>query len=656
MGEYRLLARIGEGGMGVVHLAQKPGGRRVALKVLRPHVVGDDEARARLAREVNSLSRIKSPKIAEIVDADPWADIPYVATRYVPGLSLHDHVRQEGPVDERDLSHFASELCAALMAVHRVGVLHRDIKPSNVLMEGRNPILIDFGLARVADDPRLTHTGWLLGTPGYLAPEILHGEDASPAADVHALASTIAYAGLGRAPFGRGPAMAVMDRVRRGEHDLDGLPTELRAALEAALDPEPARRPTLDTLRAWIDPASAGDSTRTRPAPLGVTGAIPSTMPVTSSPPASALAGGALAGGAAAAAGGAAARDLGDDDGWDGWDGYPADTRVDPEARTVVDGPALSPQAAATKHLADDAPTLLDTPVVAPTPAPTPTPTPAPERSPRTAADLHPPAQRAPYQQPPAPPPGAWQPSQERPAPTPYAGPVPLRDQQRPDPRARPAVPPEGYGEPPAPRRTVGERLRASLLVLALGALLTASTVVAPWLTLMGVGVAVWLVRAVSLSGTARRERRAVRGAHWSDGPRSLLGAPWHLVVSVLGSSMLVLWALILALSAALVALALGAPTAGCLAVGGAVLAVGVWTGPGGSRVRGPVRAVVRPLSRAVPAWVLSWVLVVAAGAAVAAVAIESGTSWAPAGDAPSRPASPERIASDFVDSLLPGR
>ena len=108
--------------------------------------------------------------------------------------------------------------------MHAVGVLHRDVKPSNVLMEGRNPILIDFGLARVADDPKLTHTGWLLGTPGYLAPEILHGDDATEASDIHSWAATVAYAGTGRAPFGRGPSMAIMDRVRRGQHDLSGLP------------------------------------------------------------------------------------------------------------------------------------------------------------------------------------------------------------------------------------------------------------------------------------------------------------------------------------------------------------------------------------------------------------------------------------------------
>ena len=238
--------------MGVVHLAQRPGGPRVALKVLRPHVVGDDETRARLAREVSSLSRIRSSRVAEIVDADPWGDIPYVATRYVPGLSLHDEVDESGPILGDDLHWVARCLAEALTAVHAVGVLHRDIKPSNVLMEGRTPILIDFGLARVAEDPKITHTGWLLGTPGYLAPEILYGDDATTASDVHSWAATVAFAGLGRAPFGRGPAMAIMDRVRRGQHDLAGLDDPLRDVLLAALDPDPRRRPTLPDLVAWL--------------------------------------------------------------------------------------------------------------------------------------------------------------------------------------------------------------------------------------------------------------------------------------------------------------------------------------------------------------------------------------------------------------------
>ncbi len=256
VGDYALLTKLGEGGMGIVHLARGSDGRRVALKVLRPQIVGDQEARGRLAREVSSLTRIRSPWVAEMLAADPWADVPYVVTRYVPGLSLHEHVATEGPVDGSDLNWLAGCLAEGLAAVHAVGVLHRDVKPGNVLMEGRTPILIDFGLARVADDVRLTQTGWLLGTPGYLAPEILYGDEATPAADVHAWAATVAYAASGRAPYGRGPAMAVMDRTRRGQHDLSGIPRPMADVLAAALHPDPLERPLLDEVLAWLRPLS----------------------------------------------------------------------------------------------------------------------------------------------------------------------------------------------------------------------------------------------------------------------------------------------------------------------------------------------------------------------------------------------------------------
>ena len=211
-----------------------------------------DEARRRLAREVSSLSRVRSRRIAEIVDADPFGDIPFVATRYVPELSLPDHVQEEGALDGDDLLWFADCLAEALEAVHSVGVLHRDIKPSNVIMEGRTPILIDFGLARVADDSRITMNGWLLGTPGYLAPEILYGDDATPASDVHAWAATVAFAATGRPPYGKGPAMAIMDRVRRGEHNLSGVPEPLATLLRECLAHEPLERPAVRELRSTI--------------------------------------------------------------------------------------------------------------------------------------------------------------------------------------------------------------------------------------------------------------------------------------------------------------------------------------------------------------------------------------------------------------------
>ncbi|MGK2876818.1 MAG: serine/threonine-protein kinase [Nocardioides sp.] len=254
VGEYTLLAPLGEGGMGVVHLASKANGPPVALKMLRPGMVGGEEGRRRLEREVRSLSRIRSHWIAEIVDADPWAEVPYIATRYVDGPSLHDLVKNQGPLAGADLVWLAYGLAEAIASVNAAGVLHRDVKPSNVLMQGRSPVLIDFGLARVADDQQLTQTGWLLGTPGYLAPEILQGADPSPAVDVHAWAATVAYAATGRAPFGKGPSTAVMDRTRRGEFDLAGVPPGLLEVLVACLDPDPARRPSLASVLIWLRP------------------------------------------------------------------------------------------------------------------------------------------------------------------------------------------------------------------------------------------------------------------------------------------------------------------------------------------------------------------------------------------------------------------
>jgi serine/threonine protein kinase len=275
VGPYLVLDRIGEGGMGVVHLAQAPDGRRVALKVLRPHVVGDEEGRERLAREVASLRQVRSRHVAEIIDADPWGELAFIVTRYVPGDSLTELVKRDGPVRGADLDHLADHLLSAVRDVHASGVLHRDVKPTNVVMEGRSPILIDFGLARLAEDPTMTATGILLGTPGYLAPELLLGDQPTLAVDVHGWAATLVFAATGSSPYGRGHTMAILDRTRRGEFTLDGVPAGLRPLLAGALAPDPRERPTtqdvageLDRLRGHDGPTSA---LRVAPAPADPT-------------------------------------------------------------------------------------------------------------------------------------------------------------------------------------------------------------------------------------------------------------------------------------------------------------------------------------------------------------------------------------------------
>jgi predicted Ser/Thr protein kinase len=266
--------------MGVVHLAEDPRGERVALKVLRPHVVGDDEGRARLAREVTSLRRVRSRRVAEVYDADPWGEQPYVVTRYVQGPSLHERVREAGPLGEEELRALAVGLIEAVIAVHEAGVLHRDIKPSNVLIEDRHdPVLIDFGLAKLTEDSKLTATGWLMGTPGYLAPEVLYGDDATQAADVHAWAATVVFAATGATPFGRGPSMAVMDRARRGEHDLSGVPEWLRGLLTRCLDPSPDERPGASEVLARLT-GPVPDTPASPPTPPGT-----QTRPLTPSRP-----------------------------------------------------------------------------------------------------------------------------------------------------------------------------------------------------------------------------------------------------------------------------------------------------------------------------------------------------------------------------------
>lgn len=277
-GRYRLVERIGEGGMGVVWRAFAPDGMPVAVKVLRTHLAADPVVRQRFEREVSTLSRIRSPYVAEVIEADLNNDLPFLATRYVDGPSVQDVVDERGRLDPPTLKAVALGLLDALECIHAAGVVHRDLKPANVLLENGQPRVIDFGIAQLTHDVRLTMTGMVFGTPGYLSPELLNGADPSPAVDIHAWGATVAFAATGRPPFGRGALEAVALSVLQKPPDLAGVERWLEPALVAAMAKDPLDRPTAAELADWfesgrftmahptIDPAAAGMSTGGLPA------------------------------------------------------------------------------------------------------------------------------------------------------------------------------------------------------------------------------------------------------------------------------------------------------------------------------------------------------------------------------------------------------
>jgi serine/threonine protein kinase len=255
LGPYRLQDRLGEGGMGVVHLALDPEGRRVALKVLRLAGTQHDDrnARARLVREVETMRRVRSPYVAEVLDADVTGEYPYIVTRYVSGPTLDQMIRQNGPLSPQGVQRLAIGLAEALRAIHAAGIVHRDLKPGNVMLTDDRPVVIDFGIAQAPEATRLTQTGLVMGTPGYLAPEVIEGMPSSPASDVHAWGATVAFAATGRTPFGNGSFETIFFRVVSGRADLSGVPAALVPVVSAALSKDPVRRPTA----AWLSEQSA---------------------------------------------------------------------------------------------------------------------------------------------------------------------------------------------------------------------------------------------------------------------------------------------------------------------------------------------------------------------------------------------------------------
>ncbi|MFF8772079.1 serine/threonine-protein kinase [Kitasatospora sp. NPDC015120] len=241
---HRLYARLGAGGMGRVYLAHTPGGRPVALKVVRPELAGDPDFRARFAQEVASARLIHGLFTAQLVDAGPDAPTPWLATTYVPGPSLQQVVQRFGPLPERTVLLLMAGIAEALQAIHASGVVHRDLKPANVLIAADGPRVIDFGIARAADAVALTGTGLQIGSPAYMAPEQATGQAATTATDVWALGALAVHIAGGAPPFGDGPHPATLYRTVHEEPALDHVPEALRDLLRRCLAKHPGDRPT----------------------------------------------------------------------------------------------------------------------------------------------------------------------------------------------------------------------------------------------------------------------------------------------------------------------------------------------------------------------------------------------------------------------------
>ncbi|MEU6015193.1 serine/threonine-protein kinase [Streptomyces sp. NPDC047515] len=256
-GQYRLEACLGAGGMGIVHLARSASGLQLAVKVVHRHYSADPEFRARFRQEVGAARRVSGAFTAPVVDADPDAARPWMATLYVPGPTLSDQVKRNGPMAPAELRRLTAGLAEALRDIHRAGVIHRDLKPSNVLLSDSGPKVIDFGISRPYDSDLRTETGKLIGSPPYMAPEqFQRPREVGPAADVFALGAVLVHAATGRGPFDSDSPYIVAYQVVHDEADLAGVPTDLAPLIGQCLAKDPAERPTPDEIMAELRPPS----------------------------------------------------------------------------------------------------------------------------------------------------------------------------------------------------------------------------------------------------------------------------------------------------------------------------------------------------------------------------------------------------------------
>ncbi|MGO4463801.1 serine/threonine-protein kinase, partial [Streptomyces sp. M-16] len=261
---YHIVARLGAGGMGKVYLSYTPGGRPVAIKVIRPEFGEDAEFRRRFQQEVRAAARVQGLYTAPVIDSDTEGRHPWLATAYVPGPSLADAVQRHGGLPVPTVLLLVAGIAEALQVIHGAGIVHRDLKPSNVLLAGDGPRVIDFGIARAADATALTGSGVTIGTPTFMAPEQAAGDAVTPATDIFALGQVAAYAATGLPAFGEGTSHGVLYRIVHEQPDLTRLPPQLQKLVAHCLAKESAARPSVDEVLALCRAAN-GDAPLRRP-------------------------------------------------------------------------------------------------------------------------------------------------------------------------------------------------------------------------------------------------------------------------------------------------------------------------------------------------------------------------------------------------------
>lgn len=265
IGRYRLIGRLGAGGMGQVYFGRSAGGRAVAIKRIHPHMAADPSFRQRFAREVAAARQVSGAFTAAVIDADPESEVPWLVTSYVPSLPLDEAVHAHGPLPESTLRVLAAGLAEALTEIHRVGLIHRDLKPGNVLLAEDGPRVIDFGIARATEGTAATQS--IIGTPGFMSPEQIQGAAMSPRSDIFAFGAVMVHAAGGVGPFGEGAMHTMVMRIMQHEPDISAVPPSLQRMVAACLAKDERYRPgpgdVLDFLgdvpisESWLPPAMA---------------------------------------------------------------------------------------------------------------------------------------------------------------------------------------------------------------------------------------------------------------------------------------------------------------------------------------------------------------------------------------------------------------